>query len=61
MIKISISGDSDQTIKDKAHLAIVHALGPIAEQFPADSFQISIRKEREKKIVNATTGVDSNG
>ena len=48
MIKISISGDSSTELKDKIHMAIVHALGPVAEANPNDSFQISIRKERVK-------------
>jgi len=53
MIKISISGDSPQELKDKAHMAIVHALGPIAEAHPSDSFTISIRKERAKNMKEA--------
>jgi hypothetical protein len=53
VIKISISGDSSSEMKDNIHLRILQALGPFTEEFPNESVQLSIRKEREKKVKSA--------
>jgi hypothetical protein len=56
VIKISISGNSSELVKNDLINHITMALGPFTEQYPNEDVKINLRKGREQKIEIAAGG-----